>query len=70
MVTYYKLNTAHRDLLLRIHKAGGALALLPHDTHAARELRHLGLVEIDQHELGLTAAGAGVAYNLVGEAAS
>lgn len=64
MVTYYKINSAQRELLLRIHRAGGALALVSTDAHAARELRHLGLVEIDQHELGLTVAGCGVAANL------
>lgn len=65
----YMLSTTHRDLLMRIFNAGGALPLLGRDTHAARELRHMGLVEIDQHELGLTAAGCGVAGNLTTEAA-
>jgi hypothetical protein len=70
MVTNHKLNAAQRDLLLRLFNAGGAGALQTRELHAARELRHLGLVDLDHDEAALTAAGCGVAGNLATEAAS
>lgn len=66
LTTHYKLSPRAREILVRIYRAGG-VAPTRHDLRGAIALRKLGLVEIDLEagKIGLTAAGQGVAINLI-----
>jgi hypothetical protein len=76
-VNTYPLSFAQKSLLRAIHRAGGTLTMEGRSRRVASKLAELGLVEVSRHgtrgrdfrmEAGLTAAGLGVAGNLVGEA--
>lgn len=64
MTTYYKLSFAQRSTLMQIDRAGGVVPRADVKLRVATKLAGMGLVQVTDTEVGLTAEGIGVSANL------